>query len=216
MYNLHTHTILSDGVLVASEVAVRYKVAGYKTIAITDHTDYSNIDANIEAVLKFCSRWPRESGITVLPGVELTHVPPAQFLPLTEYARAKGIKVVIGHGETPVEPMTPGTNRAAILAGVDILAHPGRIADEDAIFAQQKGVFLEVTSRKGHNLTNEHVVTTAKKYGTPLILNIDGHSPDDIISPQQLRQVGINAGLSAQEVDELYRRVEAFIATKEA
>ncbi|MFA5362653.1 MAG: PHP domain-containing protein, partial [Candidatus Omnitrophota bacterium] len=42
MYNLHCHSLLSDGNLLPSEVAVRYLAQGFKTIAITDHADYSN------------------------------------------------------------------------------------------------------------------------------------------------------------------------------
>ena len=50
------------------------------------------------------------------------------------------------HGETICEPVAPGTNRAAIEAGVDILAHPGLITEEEARLAASKGVLLEVSS----------------------------------------------------------------------
>ena len=144
MYNLHSHSLLSDGVLLPSEVAVRYLAAGYKAIAITDHTDYSNIEANVKAIVDFARRWPKDAKIKVLPGVELTHLPLGQFKPLAKYARDKGIKVIIGHGETLVEPVMPGTNRAALEADIDILAHPGLISNEEVKLAAQKGIFLEV------------------------------------------------------------------------
>ncbi|MFH0935235.1 MAG: PHP domain-containing protein, partial [Candidatus Omnitrophota bacterium] len=92
--------MLSDGALLPSEVAVRYLAAGYKVIAITDHVDYSNIEPVIGEILKFCRHWPESCGITILPGIELTHLPPEQFKPLAQYARARGIKVIVAHGES--------------------------------------------------------------------------------------------------------------------
>jgi len=172
MYNLHSHSLLSDGVLLPSEIAARYLFAGYKAIAITDHVDYSNIRPVATQTVEFCRQWPAKSGIIVLPGVELTHIPPEQFKPLARIARGLGVKVIIGHGATPIEPVAPGTNRAALLAGIDILAHPGKISVEDARLAAKKGIFLEVTTRKGHNLANRRVVRTALAAGAKLIIDL--------------------------------------------
>jgi histidinol phosphatase-like PHP family hydrolase len=146
MYNLHCHSILSDGELLASEIAVRYAAAGYKAIAITDHADYSNIKQAVSGVLAFTRKWPKNSSIIVLPGIELTHLPPEQFKPLAAYARRQGIKVIVAHGETPAEPVIKGTNRAALTADIDILAHPGMITAEDTRLAARKGIFLEITT----------------------------------------------------------------------
>ena len=144
MYNLHCHSLLSDGELLPSELAVRYAAAGYKAIAITDHADYSNIALITKAILEFTRHWPKNRKIMVLPGIELTHLPPEQFEPLAKYARKEGIKVIIGHGETLVEPVIPGTNHAALEADIDILAHPGLISDTDIKLAKKRGIFLEV------------------------------------------------------------------------
>jgi putative hydrolase len=214
MYNLHCHSLLSDGALLPSEVAVRYADSGYKVIAITDHVDYSNIATVVKGILKFTSQWPRGNGyIRVLPGVELTHLSPKQFGPLAKYARKKGIKVIVGHGETPVEPVIPGTNRAALEADIDILAHPGLIKDEDAKLARDKGIFLEITSRRGHADTNSYVAAQGLKFGAPLILDTDGHAPQDIITPQELREVGLVAGLNELQIDNIYCKVQEFLAT---
>lgn len=37
--NLHTHTLLSDGLLSPDEVIARYRNLGYDFLAITDHDD---------------------------------------------------------------------------------------------------------------------------------------------------------------------------------
>ncbi|PIP19965.1 MAG: PHP domain-containing protein [Candidatus Omnitrophica bacterium CG08_land_8_20_14_0_20_41_16] len=211
MYNLHAHTFLSDGDLLPSEVAVRYQAKGYKAIAITDHADYSNIKSITTAIVEFCRKWPKGSSIKVLPGIELTHLPPEQFKPLANYARRNEIKIIIAHGETAVEPVTKDTNKMALKADIDILAHPGLINDADTKLAAEKGIFLEVTSRRGHCDTNNHVIKQARKFGARLILNNDSHTPEDIISPAQLNQIGLNAGLTQEEIDTIYRNTEDLI-----
>ncbi len=216
MYNLHAHTFLSDGDLLPSEVAVRYQDKGYKVIAITDHADYSNIKVIAKAIVEFCRRWPKNSGIKVLPGIELTHLPPEQFKPLARLARKEGIKIIIAHGETCVEPVTKNTNQMSLMAGVDILAHPGLISDADTKLAKKYGVFLEITSRRGHKETNAHVIKQARKFGAKLILNNDSHTPEDILTPAELIKVGLDFGLTQIEIDKIYQDVKELLTKKEA
>jgi len=214
MYNLHCHSLLSDGGLLPSEVAVRYLSLGYKAIAITDHTDYSNIDSTIKAILEFTRHWPKGAKIEVLPGIELTHLPLEQFKPLSEYARKKGIQVIVGHGETLAEPVIKGTNRALLEADIDILAHPGLITDLDVRLARKKNVFLEITSRRGHCETNSYVIEHAVRLGAKLILNTDSHAPEDIIPCDELKKIGLKAGLSNKEMDKIFQDTKEFIRRK--
>jgi histidinol phosphatase-like PHP family hydrolase len=214
MYNLHCHSLLSDGVLLPSEIAVRYQALGYKAIAITDHVDYSNIELTVKAILEFTQHWPRNSILKILPGIELTHLPLEQFKPLAKYARKEGIKVIVAHGETLVEPVIKGTNRAALEADIDILAHPGLISEEEARFAKQKNIFLEITSRKGHCDTNGHVVEAGLKCGAKLIINNDSHAPEDITAPEDLIKTGLKSGLSQKEIDKIYQDVGEFLKGK--
>ncbi|MBM3250262.1 MAG: histidinol phosphate phosphatase domain-containing protein [Candidatus Omnitrophica bacterium] len=214
MYNLHTHSLLSDGVLLPSEIAARYIHAGYKAVAITDHVDYCNIDACIRGLLNFCRHWPKNAALKILPGVELTHLPLEHFKPLAKYARKAGIKVIIGHGETPAEPVIRGTNRAALEADIDILAHPGLITDKDVRFAGSRGIFLEITSRHGHSRTNSFVAKQALKFGAKLVLNHDSHAPKDIISPAQTVNIGRKSGLTLAQIDRIYRDTACLLKAK--
>ncbi|MGB4679450.1 histidinol phosphate phosphatase domain-containing protein, partial [Methanothrix sp.] len=124
MIDLHTHTTFSDGELIPSELVRRAEIKGYTAIGITDHADYTNIEHIISCVSKV-KYLEGILDIRILPGVELTHVPPKRIAPLADLARKLGAEIVVVHGESPVEPVRPGTNRAALEAGVDILAHPG-------------------------------------------------------------------------------------------
>lgn len=54
-----------------------------------------------------------------------------------------GLKIVVVHGETRTEPVAEGTNRAAVEANVDILAHPGFITEEEMNLAVKNGVYID-------------------------------------------------------------------------
>ncbi len=185
MIDLHTHTLLSDGLLLPSELVRRALVNGVQTIALTDHVDHSNVEFIVPALVKSADILNKYWDIQVLPGVEITHVPIETIAELTKIARDLGAKMIVVHGESPVEPVIKGTNKAAIEAGVDILAHPGNITEEDASLAAKKGVCLEITTRNGHSITNNHVFETAQKCGAKLVLNTDSHAPEDILTTEK-------------------------------
>src|SRR4030043_920351 len=131
MIDLHTHSFFSDGELIPFELIRRAEAIGYKAIAITDHVDSSNIDLVVPRIVSAIKKLKGFISIEAIPGAEITHVPPALIPDLVKEARKLGARIVVVHGETIVEPVPPGTNRAAIEAGVDLLAHPGLISPEE-------------------------------------------------------------------------------------
>ena len=195
MIDLHTHSLLSDGELLPSELVRRAVVKGYRAIAVTDHVDVSNMDWVISRLVKDCGELMKYFQIEVIPGAEITHVPPERIKSLAEEARKLGAKVVVVHGETIVEPVAPGSNLQALQSPIDILAHPGLITEEEVLLAKKNGIMLEITARKGHCLTNGHVAKMALKIGAGLVLNTDAHSPEDLITPDQARKIALGAGL---------------------
>jgi histidinol phosphatase-like PHP family hydrolase len=199
MIDLHTHTFFSDGELTPSELARRAYLKGYKVLGISDHADSSNIELLISALLKLHEKAEDYEHITIVPGVELTHVPKGLIGELTRHARNQGARLVVVHGETIVEPVEEGTNRAAIEAGVDILAHPGLITEEDVRLAKKKNVLLEITAKRGHSLSNGHVAGLAKKIGARLIYSTDAHAPADLLPEEMARKVVQGAGLSSMD-----------------
>lgn len=172
---------------------------GYTCLAVTDHVDFTNISWVIDNLTDGLKKMNSFYGIDLLVGVEITHVPPCLIEDITLEARRQGAQVVVVHGETIVEPVAKGTNLAAIEAGVDILAHPGLISPEEVSLAVHKGVALEITTRKGHSLTNGHVVALSREYGGQLVINNDAHAPEDLVSREMRKMIALGAGLSEEE-----------------
>ncbi len=204
MYDFHTHTFLSDGVLSPVELIRRAFVRGYRAMAVTDHVGIGNLEMVLKILVKDCEATSARWDIRVVPGVEITHVPKEDIDMVAKAAKGLGARIVIVHGETVVEPVEPGTNHAAISSSaVDVLAHPGIIDLEDARLAAMNGVFLEISARKGHSLANGHVVKMAQQAGALTVLDSDAHEPDDLLTPELTRKVALGAGLSHEEAHTL-------------
>ena len=204
MYDFHTHTFLSDGVLSPIELIRRALVRGYKAMAVTDHVGVGNLELVVKTLVKDCAQATERWDILALPGVEITHVPKDDIDMVARAAKSLGAKLVTVHGETIVEPVEPGTNEAAVRSGaVDILAHPGLIVYDDARMAAEKGVYLEVSARKGHSLTNGHVVKMAREAGAYTVLDSDAHEPDDLLTVELTHKIAKGAGLTDEEVHAL-------------
>lgn len=195
MIDFHSHTFYSDGELVPAEHARRAEVQGVEAVGITDHADASNVEEAVERA----ERGKETASIRVLAGVEVTHVPPPKISGVVGRAREAGADVVVAHGESPVEPVREGTNRAAVEAGVDILGHPGLISREDARLAAENDVYLELSARRGHSLANGHVARVARMEGASLLVNTDAHHPRDFITHERAIDVARMAGLNEEE-----------------
>ena len=207
--DFHMHTVFSDGELVPAELIRRSIYAGLDGIAITDHADFSNIEYNLSGIKKICEKInklyakSKKNNFKVLPGVEITHVPPALIKDAVSLARKSGAKIVIVHGETLSEPVEEGTNSAALKENIDILSHPGLITEKEALLAKKNGIYLELSYRKGHCLANGHIAGIARKTGAGLIISSDAHSPSDIMGEKEYDGVGLGAGLTAKELGKI-------------
>lgn len=211
MIDLHTHSIFSDGELIPIELIRRAIAMGYEAIAITDHMDQSNIDLIIPRIVKAIESVKDYVPINVIPGAEITHVPPLLIPDLVKEARRLGARLVIVHGETIVEPVAEGTNMFAIEAGADIISHPGLISKEALLYAKERGVALEITSRKGHSLSNGYIAKHAMMHGVSLVINTDAHSPSDLIAKNFARQVLLSSGIEDGHVDSIFQNSKLLV-----
>ena len=64
VYDLHSHSDFSDGVLPPREVVARAKLRGVDVLALTDHDSIAGLDAACDAA--------REHDMTLIPGVEIS------------------------------------------------------------------------------------------------------------------------------------------------
>ncbi len=201
--DLHTHSIFSDGELLPSEIARRAHVLDHEAVAITDHVDASNIESVgkiINTVNDLRDNWD----ISIIPGAEITHAPVEVIHKLAVKARKLGAEIIVVHGETIVEPVIEGTNFTAVNSSeVDILAHPGLITVEEVEIAKDNDIALEITSRRGHSLTNGHVAKLALEVGTNLVMDTDTHSPQDLISYETACRILSGAGIPDDEFNKI-------------
>ena len=205
VYDFHTHTHLSDGVLSPDQLIREAIAIGYKAIAVTDHVGLDDQEAILETLINVCALATKNLGIIAVPGVELTQVAPSQIDHAAKKAKSLGAKIVLVHGET-IKPgldfVEPGTNLAAIESHhVDVLAHPGLITNTDAELAARNGIFLELSSRSGHSLTNGHVRRMAEATGAHLIVNSDTHTLEDLLTKELASAVAQGAGLQLESLE---------------
>jgi len=203
-YDFHTHTFLSDGTSSPIEL-IRFAYAyGYKCIGITDHGSYSNLERVIGSVKKDCELAEKYWDIIAIPGVELTNIPAASVDEMARSAKELGVKMVAVHGESIAEEVEEGTNLAAVRSEyVDMLAHPGIMTSEEAGLAAKNDIYIEITKRVGHSLTNGRVVEVGRKAGVKFLLNSDSHNYTDLYRGDSQKEVALGSGLSIEEYNRI-------------
>lgn len=184
------------------ELLRRCHAADYAAVAITDHASPANLDSLIAAGKLDCRVAEEEWGLVAIAGVEITHVPPAQIDRVARQAAEAGAGFICVHGETIVEPVEAGTNRAALESQyVHALMHPGLVSPELAQVAREGGKFIELSARRGHSLTNGHVASVCREAGVRMFVNSDAHEPGDLLTEALARRVARGAGLNADETE---------------
>jgi putative hydrolase len=184
LYDFHTHTFYSDGILAPIELIRRALVKGYSAIGITDHVAVGSLGRVIKEISDDCALARTYWDILAIPGVELTHVPPQAISEVAKKAKEMGAWLVVVHLAAVQSP------------DVDILAHPGLITAEEASLAAQNDVFIELTARSGHSTANAHVALISQKAEAKLLVSSDAHSENDLLTSNSveaiLRQADIN------------------------
>lgn len=212
LYDFHTHSYLSDGELSPVELIRRAVVNGYGAIAITDHLGPGSLERVIKEVTVDCELVQKYWNIMAIPGVELTHLPPDSIDEIARLAKKLGAKIVVVHGESVAEPVTEGTNLAAVKSShVDVLAHPGLITDQEATIAAENGIFIELSARKTHSTTNHHISFTAIRNKAKLLINSDAHDEDDLLTVDVVESILKKMGITELREEIMERNPRALI-----
>ncbi len=202
VYDFHTHSFLSDGILSPSELVRTAEVKGYACVAVTDHVGAGEMEDMISKLREDQKIIQRFWNIRMIVGVEITHTPAGSIDELAGRAKELGAEVVVVHGETIGEPVEKGTNLAAVSSGnVDILAHPGFLTIREAELAKANDVFIEISaSYSAHSQTNGHVAKVAGECGADLLVNSDAHTDDNLLTFDRQVKVAKGAGLTEEQV----------------
>ncbi|MBE0480099.1 MAG: histidinol phosphate phosphatase domain-containing protein, partial [Dehalococcoidia bacterium] len=204
-----------DGALSPLELVRRAHINGYRVIALTDHVGTGYLGRLISEIATDCALAQSHWDIIAVPGVELTHVPAAAISHTARMARELGAKVVVVHGQTPAEPVEPGTNLAAVTSPyVDILAHPGLITLEEARLAAANGIYLEISSRTLHGSANTHVAETARLAGAGLLVNSDSHDERDLLTLDRALAVARASSLTDDEIENTLKKNPVSLISK--
>ncbi len=208
MINLHCHTYFSDGILGPAELLTRCIKKRYRAVALTDHIDESNFENVLKNVKKVTDEFNKSLNFRALCGAELTYVLPKNIDKIAKECRKLGAEIIVVHGETLVEPVPEETNiYAAQSKNIDIIAHPGLICSKSVKYAKKNNISLEITSRKGHSLSNGYVANIAQQYDINMVISTDAHCPEDLIDENFAMQVLIGAGLTKKSIINLWKNM---------
>jgi histidinol phosphatase-like PHP family hydrolase len=203
--DFHTHTTYSDGTLSFDELVEAAERHSYDTLAITDHVrpgvDHREVASHVAEEVR---RLSRQTPMQLFPGVEVTEYEPALIDSIAHESRDAGARVVVAHGECLVADVevAPGTNAAAVRSPfVDILGHPGRLAEDDARAAAATGVFIELSASPGACYANGHLYSLAQRTGAATVVNSDAHAEDALLTPRKVAAVLLGTGAPESYVE---------------
>lgn len=206
MFDFHIH-VAACGDLLPAEAMRLARNAGFKAVGLIVRADQATLPLLLPPLLPMVRNCSLYVGLEAFAGVELVQVPPALFSMAVTRARALGAELVLGHGEgvpfPPVASVEQGTNLAAIEAGVDILAHPGLITEEDAARAAELGVLLELSLASPHSLANGHVAAMAARHGCGLVIGSSARSAAHFTRGEAMRTLYRTAAIGAGTSPEL-------------
>jgi histidinol phosphatase-like PHP family hydrolase len=211
MIDLHTHTLLSDGNMLPLELARRAKVKGYRILGISDHVDVTTIENVAASILKLLKYAELHEGIRIVPGAELTHCP-AKTDRRADRHGTQARLLVRRRSRRDHRGARGGRDQCRGHRGGGRHPRPSRPHhDERGGSGEGPGVLLEITTRKGHSLTNGHVAKLARAAGAKLVINTDSHSPSDLVTDAEALKVVLGAGLGEEDFAAMQQNAEALI-----
>ncbi len=200
--DLHMHSTVSDGTLSLDELTETAIGRGYSVMAFTDHVTSSSYKRIAETIIDWVERnQDKYEDVVLIPGVEITFASPKEIGMITEYVRSIGTKWVVVHGEASFEKTPLGTNDAAVEHGVNVLAHPSYITDEQVIKSLKTGTAFELSARDCYNYANKQIAETVMQNGGKMIINSDSHQVGAMLSREKVLSTAQTANLTSEQID---------------
>lgn len=202
-FHIHPQAFFSP-----SEAAHCGRQAGNRSVALLARCHKENLETELLPLVRAVRQLTLYNSIDAIAGVELVHVPSGLLPETVAKARELGAQIVVGHGESvlPHGAVVPkGANLSAIEAGVDLLAHPGLLTEEEALCAVQKGCALELSLAPWHSMYNGHVAKVALKHGCMLVAGSNAREACDMIWRETAHSLLMGAGMDEQAMQRLER-----------
>jgi DNA polymerase (family 10) len=190
--DLHCHTTASDGTASIEEMATAARAAGYRYLAITDHSATMGFGADVspdqlrEQVERI--RGIEIEGIELLAGSEVNVLPDGSLDYEDEVLAELDWVIASVHSSFQMtsEQMTARIIRALEHPLVDVLGHPSgrKIArrrpypvDMEAVIdaAARTGTMLEINASPDRRDLNDVYARAAAKAGVPIVISCDAH-----------------------------------------
>ncbi len=225
-YDLHTHTIYSDGLGTPFENAAAAEERGLEAVALTDHGPASPdglSDRSFRRLVAEAREAERQLSVKVYAGVEANIVSPTGEIDATPgmLEQADLVLGAVHHPHLLVPSATPTeeTRRAIVQATlrciergeVHIIAHPVWIleelncritaqeAEEIARAAADHNVGLELNAR--HLPRDFTLYQIAVRVGAPITFGSDAHAPEEVGRFKPLIKVARKLGVEPSETD---------------
>ena len=215
-FDFHTHTMYSDGVMVASAIVEVAEARNLAAVAITDHGPELSVGispSKIEAMISDVEIARKDAGIPVLCGIEANVIDPSGAIDINEQLLGRFDILVVGvhrlswairdRAELARAYLTSITN-AMERQRVDVVAHPFRFhgdlagylsPDDIDVFvelAAERGVAIELNSR--YRAPDENLLRACLRKGVKISIGTDAHTTAEVGSidwpMSQLRKVG--------------------------
>ena len=193
--DFHMHTIASDGVNSAEEMAIAAKKFGYKYIAITDHTKYDRIANGLkeDEMLEYAKRIKelnkKIKGIKIFAGAEVAILSDGNL----DYADdvLKKLDVVIASLHSGFKQEKDASTKRVLKAldnkYVDIFGHPtGRLIHqrepirfdlpETFKLCKDRKIMLEINSSPSRLDLKDTDIKQAIDIGCNFVINTDSHA----------------------------------------
>lgn len=212
MIDFHIEVSCLGKGLLPSEALTFASFSGFNSVGLVIKSDAISYKHELPLLINTIQQSLLYTELNVFPGVVFAHVPPGLLKDVVCSARELGAQLILAQGEGSFLGYSLstaiGTNFAIINSGIDILTCPGLISSEDAAFATEKGISIELTGGYPCNLFNGHIVSMFSLFNFNLTISCGITKKSCFSSPEITRNffqgIAFGAGLDKKSFDYIH------------